>query len=164
LQPMNLDRQFSIADAIRLSCFLLLKSRVTLALLSSLTALRPQRLLRSMTANASLRSVSLLEQSRRKRPALANRMRKHPLIPRKRVPAPESEDAYPVSIFGPQHGLTPGQVWEAQRRYNEAVALRGHLKEGWRLAFRMGGLASALLGGGVRCGAGARSQRSGRCG
>ena len=117
-----------------------------------------------MTPKATLRSVSLLEQSRRKRPALANRMRKHPLIPRKRVPAPESEDAYPVSIFGPQHGLTPDQVWEAQRRYNEAVALRGHLKEGWRLAFRMGGIVSAILGGRVGNDAWGRSQRARRYG
>ena len=92
-------------------------------------------------------------------------MRTRPLIPRKPVqPACEPGELHPVSIFGPRHGLTLDQVREAQRRYNEAVALRGRFTEGWRNALRMAGIVSSILSGRVGNSAWGRSQRARRYG
>jgi hypothetical protein len=82
-----------------------------------------------------------------------------PHIPRSRAtrssePSCDVEDdAYPVSHFAPQHGLTPAQVWEAERRLARADRLRpidtrsyrGLLR--WRL--RLAGIVSAVKSGRV---------------
>jgi len=67
----------------------------------------------------------------------------------------DAEDAaahYPVGYFGPQHGLTPAQAWEANRRLAQADRerpIRGrHAERRHRL--RIGGIKSAVLGGRVR--------------
>ena len=76
-------------------------------------------------------------------------LRKRVLIPHKRVrSAPYPEDAYPVGFFGARHGLSPAQAREAQRLFDQATARRGRVK-GRRLALRMGGIVSAILGGRV---------------
>ena len=84
-------------------------------------------------------------------------MRKRLLIPRKRaysVPAPEG--AHPIGIFGPEHGLTPTQARLAERLLNRAYCNRGSV-EGWRLALRVAGIVSAVLGGRVGNGKWGRS-------
>lgn len=56
---------------------------------------------------------------------------------------PPENDAYSVSVFGPRHGLTPEQVWQAQRLLNRANARRGRVT-GFRYACRIGGIISAV--------------------
>ena len=53
-----------------------------------------------------------------------------------------------MGFFGARHGLSPAQAREAQRLFDQATARRGRVK-GRRLALRMGGIVSAILGGRV---------------
>jgi hypothetical protein len=58
---------------------------------------------------------------------------------------------YPKGHFGPQHGLTPAQAWEAQQllnRANRLRPLRGPDAQA-RFALRMGGIIAAVKGGRV---------------
>src|SRR5262245_24021552 len=58
---------------------------------------------------------------------------------------------YPKGYFGPQHGLTPAQAWEAQQLLNRANRLRplrgpdAHA----RFALRLGGIIAAVKSGRV---------------
>jgi hypothetical protein len=82
-------------------------------------------------------------------PALANRVGTRIRIPRKKaVLSLAAHDAYPVSLFGPQHGLTPDQAWVAQRLLNRAVSRHGRMPE-WRVALVMAGIISAIRNGRV---------------
>jgi hypothetical protein len=75
-----------------------------------------------------------------------------------------AHDAYPVSLFGPQHGLTPDQAWVAQRLLNRAVSRHGRMPE-WRVALVMEGIISAVKGdrvGNSRWGRGMRATRGGQ--
>ena len=58
---------------------------------------------------------------------------------------------YPVGHFGPQHGLTPAQAWDAQQllnRANRRRPLRGPDAQA-RFALRMAGIIAAVKGGRV---------------
>ena len=58
---------------------------------------------------------------------------------------------YPKGHFGPQHGLTPAQAWQAQQllnRANRLRPLRGPDAQA-RFALRMGGIIAAVKGGRV---------------
>jgi hypothetical protein len=58
---------------------------------------------------------------------------------------------YPKGHFGPQHGLTPAQAWEAQQllnRANRLRPLRGPDAQA-RFALRLGGIIAAVKGGRV---------------
>jgi hypothetical protein len=60
----------------------------------------------------------------------------------------DHEATYAVSVFGPEHRLTPSQVFVADRCLRRALAKRGALK---RLAHlrRLGGIISAVKAGRV---------------
>ena len=58
---------------------------------------------------------------------------------------------YPVGHFGPKHGLTPAQAWDAQQllnRANRLRPLRGPDAQA-RFALRMAGIIAAVKGGRV---------------
>jgi len=58
---------------------------------------------------------------------------------------------YPVGHFGPKHGLTPAQAWDAQQllnRANRRRPLRGPDAQA-RFALRMAGIIAAVKGGRV---------------
>ena len=57
------------------------------------------------------------------------------------------DDADPVGLFGPPHGLTPVQAWLTQRRYNRLQAHRP--LTGFPHALRIAGIVSAVKGGRV---------------
>jgi len=59
---------------------------------------------------------------------------------------PYDEPAYPKSVFGPQHNLTPEQVFNADRCLRRAWAKRGAVK-GFRYLRRLGGITSAAKAG-----------------
>jgi hypothetical protein len=91
-----------------------------------------------------------------------NRRRRHLVRGRLRVPfegyqrrlavtKPDGDAvsaSYPVSIFGPEHGLTPAEAWQAEQLLARAQRERGQL-EGPRLAARIAGIVSALANGRV---------------
>ena len=63
----------------------------------------------------------------------------------------ERDAHYPKGHFGPQHGLTPAQAWEAQQllnRANRLRPLRGPDAQA-RFALRMGGIIAAVKAGRV---------------
>src|SRR5262245_20382241 len=63
----------------------------------------------------------------------------------------ERAEHYPIGHFGPEHGLTPAQAWEAQQllnRANRLRPLRGPDAQA-RFALRIGGIISAVKGGRV---------------
>src|SRR5262245_56205758 len=65
--------------------------------------------------------------------------------------AAERAAHYPVGPFGPQHGLTPAQAWEANRllaRANRLRPIRGR-NAPQRYAARLGGIISSVRGGRV---------------
>lgn len=59
---------------------------------------------------------------------------------------PDDGAAYPVSGFGPQHHLTPEQVFDADQCLRRAAKKRGPLR-GFRYSRRLGGIVSAAKGG-----------------
>jgi hypothetical protein len=59
---------------------------------------------------------------------------------------PNDDAAYPISIFGPHHDLTPGEVFDAARCLQRARNERGPLK-GFRYSRRLGGIVSAAKAG-----------------
>jgi len=59
----------------------------------------------------------------------------------------ESE-SYPVSTFGPEHRLSPAEVWQAELLLARAERERGRLK-GPRVAARIAGIVSAVRAGRV---------------
>jgi hypothetical protein len=59
---------------------------------------------------------------------------------------PNDNTAYPVSVFSPQHHLTPEQVFDADRCLLRARNERGALK-GFRYSRRLGGIVSAAKAG-----------------
>src|SRR5262245_44190505 len=63
----------------------------------------------------------------------------------------ERDAHYPKGLFGPQHGLTPMQAWQAQQllnRANRLRPLRGPDAQA-RFALRMGGIITAVKSGRV---------------
>jgi hypothetical protein len=63
----------------------------------------------------------------------------------------ERDAYYPKGHFGPQHGLTPAQAWEAQQllnRANRLRPLRGPDAQA-RFGLRMGGIIAAVKSGRV---------------
>ncbi len=62
---------------------------------------------------------------------------------------PDDDGAYPVSVFGPQHDLTPKQVSDADRCLRRAWNERGPLK-GFPYSRRLGGIVSAAKAGRIK--------------
>lgn len=60
----------------------------------------------------------------------------------------DSSESYSVGHFGPQHGLTPRQAWQAQQLLNRANQRRPIRGSGrsvrFRLALRIAGIVSAV--------------------